>query len=250
MTVTAYGTPKVTPGMRLPDILDASLPKLRERDIVIVTSKIVSICEGSIILNDGTISKDELVRKQSQWYMKEKSESQYGVALTITRGILIANAGIDESNGGGFFVLWPKDPDASANALWQLLRKIHGLSELGVILSDSHTTPLRWGVTGFGLSWCGFEPLKNYIGSSDVFGRSLRVTKANLLDGLAAAAVQRMGEGNEQTPLAVVRDAERITFQNRPPTTSERTGMIIGRNEDIYVDLIDSPHWHKGSANE
>lgn len=249
MTVTAYKTQKISVGMKLNDILDATLPILSDRDIVVVTSKIVSICEGQVVAHDGKVTKKDLIRREAELYIEGKSLTRYGIILTMKRGIVIPSAGIDESNGGGNFILWPKDPDKSAVDIWQSLRAKHGVRHLGVIITDSHTTPLRWGVTGIGLSWCGFSALNDYIGKPDINGRKLRVTKANVLDGLSAASTAVMGEGNEQTPLAVIQDTGFVTFQNRPPSVRERQNMIIDRKKDIYADLMDSPYWRKGGSS-
>ena len=249
MTVTAYRTRKVTPGTRLYELIDAVLPVVGEHDIVAVTSKIISICEGNIIRNDGAVSKRELIKNQADAYLDGTAAARHNILLTIKRNMLIANAGIDESNGGGYCVLWPKAPQKSACDLWRYLRQTHKVKEIGVIITDSHTTPMRWGVTGVGLAWCGFDALKDYIGKPDIDGRKLHVTKANVLDGLSAAAVAVMGEGDEQTPLAVIRDASFVTFRGRPPTLRELRSMIIDPASDLYADLTDSPLWKKSASN-
>ena len=35
---------------------------------------------------------------------------RYHMTLTIKQGMLIPTAGIDESNGDGYYILWPRDP--------------------------------------------------------------------------------------------------------------------------------------------
>lgn len=246
MTVTAYKTPPVKPGTKLLDLLDSCLPALGEGSIVVVTSKIISICEGRVVKNDGTVTKEELVKKESEQLIAKRL-GQYDIYLTIKNNTLIANAGIDESNAGGYFILWPKDPGKTAEEIWQHLRIKHKLRRLGILITDSYLAPLRWGTRGFGLSWCGFSPLKNYIGTPDVFGRNLRMTQASLLDGLAAAAVVVMGEGAEQTPLASITDAP-VVFQDHPPTQKERRDLLISLTDDIYSPLLTAAHWKKGEA--
>jgi F420-0:gamma-glutamyl ligase len=183
MIVAAFKTPPVTPGMKLVNILDTCLPALEEGDIVVVTSKIISICEGRVVKKDDTTSKDDLVKKEAAQLIAKRL-GKYDIYLTIKNNTLIANAGIDESNAGGYFILWPKAPNKTAEDLWQHLKAKHKISRLGVLITDSYLAPLRWGTRGFGLAWCGFEPLKNYIGTPDVFGRNLHMTQASLLDGL------------------------------------------------------------------
>lgn len=248
MDITPIKTEKITPGALLHSILDHYLPPLQEKDIVVVTSKIVSICQGRVIKNDGKVDKYDLIRREAQYYLEEGSFAKYGIILTVKDQTLIASSGIDESNGDGYFVLWPKEPHQVAANIWQYLRKKFNLKSLGVLITDSHTTPLRWGTTGIGLAWCGFQALKDYIGTPDIFGRKLQVTKASILDGLAAAAVVTMGEGNEQTPLALIRRARFVNFMNRPPTAREVKSLQISLKQDIYAPLIDSPKWRRGGA--
>lgn len=243
MIVAAYKTDKITVGASLFPILDQYLPKLAEEDIVVITSKIVSICQGRVVPNDGTTDKYALIRSEADAVIEDEKLKRLGVILTIKDDILIPNAGIDESNGNGYFILWPKDIHKIAADIWQHLGRKHKLKHLGVIVTDSHTTALRWGTTGMGLSWAGFEALNNYIGSPDIFGRKLRVTKASILDGLSAAAVVAMGEGNEQTPLTVIRDVPFVRFQNRAPTPREIARLRIRLHDDIFAPLLTAVRW-------
>lgn len=245
MIVKAYKTEKVIPKADIYYVLDKYLPKLSEKQIVFITSKIISLSQGRVIKNDGKITKLELSKRESDWYLPEKY-MRYGVRLTITRDMLIASAGIDESNAGGYFVFWPKDPMKVAIDVWLYLKKKHNIKNLGVVITDSHGVILRKGLTGFGLSWCGFEPIKNYVGTSDIFGKLLNVSKANLVDGLAASAVLIMGEGREQTPLAVASDLEFIKFKQAPPSKEEIEEMHITPKTDIYHALLNSVKWKKG----
>lgn len=246
MIVTAYKTPSVVPGMKLTDILDRNLPKLEENSIVVVTSKIVSICQGRIVKNDGSVTKEELVRREAE-KLVTKSIGKYDICLTIKNDTLIANAGVDESNAGGYFILWPNEPHKEAKKLWMHLRAAYRRRNLGVLITDSYLAPLRWGTRGFGLAWCGFDPLKNYIGTPDVFGRNLHMTQASLLDGLAAAAVAVMGEGNEQTPLATITDAP-VQFRKDPPTQKERDALRISLKDDLYSPILTAAPWRTGGT--
>lgn len=246
MIVTAYKTPKIVVGSDLFATLDACLPKLQEGMVVVVTSKIISICQGRVVKNDGTIDKRKLIRREAQLYMEEENSRKWGIVLTVKNDTLIASSGIDESNGNGYFILWPKEIEKTASDILNYLRVNNHLKHMGVIIADSHTTPLRWGVTGIGIGWCGFEPLNSYIDTPDIFGRNLHVTKASVLDGLAAAAVAVMGEGNEQTPLALICDIPFVRFTDRPATAVEIKALHISMTEDIFSPLVNSPLWKKG----
>lgn len=245
MKITAIKTDKITPNKyKLTEVLDKYLTGLSENSILVITSKIVSICEGSVLKNN-EVDKHELIKKESD-LMLSNQKNKYGVDLTIKNNTLIANSGIDESNGGGYFIIWPKDPYKSAIDVWEYVRNKLNLKKFGVLITDSKTTPLKWGTTGTSLSYCGFEPLKNYIGKPDIFGRKLMFTKANIADGLAAAAVLAMGEGIEQTPLCVIEDIPFVTFRSHPPTKKDIESLNISIKEDIYAPLLTSVKWKKG----
>lgn len=246
MIVTAYKTPKMVVGSNLFATLDACLPKLQENSILAITSKIVSICQGRVVKNDGRVDKRDLIRREAHLYMEEETPSKWGIILTVKNDTLIASAGIDESNGNGYFILWPKDIEKTASDIWSYVRTNRHLRHVGVIITDSHTTPLRWGVTGIGIGWCGFEPLNNYIDQPDLFGRLLHVTKANILEGLASSAVLVMGEGKEQTPLSVISNVPFVRFMDRKPTQAEIASLHISVTEDIFSPLVNSPLWKKG----
>ncbi len=245
MNITSHRTEKIVPGMDLISVLDSALPLVTSRSVVVVTSKIISICQARLVKNDGTVDKHDVIRKEAQQYI-DATESKYDVFITIKNDIVIANSGVDESNGGGYFVLWPENPFAEAARIWHHLRQKHHISNLGVIITDSRIAPLRWGTLGIGIAYCGFQPRKNYIGTPDVFGRKLRMTHQSVLDGLAAASVVLMGEGNEQTPIAVITEVPFVEFEDRPPTESEIASLRIDPKDDLFAPLLDSPKWKRG----
>ncbi|HEY4509994.1 MAG TPA: coenzyme F420-0:L-glutamate ligase [Candidatus Paceibacterota bacterium] len=247
MKARAIKTHKVTPekDRDLYAILDRYLPKLREGSVVAITSKVVAICEGRVV-KIGTANKDELIKQEAEYYLPP---GENGFYLTIKYGILSASAGIDESNGNGYYILWPKDPQKTANEARKYLARKFGLKKVGVIITDSKITPLRWGVTGSAIVHSGFAPLNNYIGDKDIFGRELKFTKTNIMDGLGAAAVMIIGEGNEQTPLAVIEDVPFVRFQQRNPTRKELAEVRITMMEDdLYRPILTSVKWRKGGA--
>jgi putative folate metabolism gamma-glutamate ligase len=247
MQVTAHKTHKITIGDELYKILDNYLPQLEERTVVIITSKIVSICNGDIVKNDGTVDKEALIKKNADLYFTDNNLKIFGIVIpTITHDVLIANAGIDESNADGYFILWSKNIDEIANAIWEYLRKKHAVKNLGVIVTDSHFMPLRHGTLGVGVSWCGFKAVQDYRGKPDIFGRPLVMTQKNVFDALATAAVVVMGEGNEQTPLATITDIPFVEFQDHPTTQAERDLIKIEKEKDIYGKLLTSVTWEKG----
>ncbi len=249
MKVTAIKTKKVEVGDKLFDILDESLPKLNEKDVVVVTSKIVAITQGRVVKNDGKITKHDVMVQEADYYLPEEYVN-YGIYMTIKNNFIVASAGVDESNGHDYFILWPEKFVETTNEIWSYLRKKHGIKELGIVMSDSKIIPMRKGTSGVGLAWCGFEPLRDYIGKPDIFGHNLRVTKASIVDGVAASAVLNMGEGKEQTPLAIVSEISNIEFVDRTPTKEELDEMSISKDEDVYGKILNSVKWIKGGGKD
>lgn len=247
MKVKAIKTKKVESGDKLFNILDEFLPKLQEKDVVIVTSKIVSIAQGRIVKDDGKTTKEDLIKKYSQRYLPKHS-MMHGIHLTITNNMFVVSAGIDQSNGKGDFILWPENVQEETNKIWEYLREKHGIKELGVVVTDSKLSPLRKGVTGAGISWCGFKPLRSYIGKPDIYGRLLHVEVLNIVDCIAAASVLEMGEAYEQTPLGIVSDIDQIEFLDRTPTKEEIAEMTISPEDDVFGALIKNTPWEKGEA--
>lgn len=245
MQIRAVKAPLVHPGESLEAILDASIPSLAENTIVCITSKIISLCENEIVTKDAYPDKRKLIEQEAEYYLPEQKDNPYNISLTIKNSLLIPTAGIDESNGDEIYILFPRDIPASAARIWSYLRTKHNIKNLGVLITDSHTTPMRRGVTGIALGWCGFEAIYSYVGKPDCFGKPLRVTWVNLLDALAVPAVYAMGEGNEQTPIALINDAPKITFQDRPPTTEEIAAITISLETDLYAPVFRCAPWIK-----
>lgn len=247
MLVTPIKTHKVTvEDNDIFALLKKYLPPLKERSVVAITSKVVAICEGRVVPVEGT-DKDELVRKEVEYFLP-KEENKYNFFLTVKNNIMIASGGIDESNGNGYYILWPENSQESANSIREFLVQEYGVSEVGVIITDSKTTPLRRGVTGVTLAHSGFSALNNYIDEPDIFGRHLHVTKANIADGLAGSSVLAMGEGSEQTPLSVIEDVPFVEFQKRNPTEEELFDLRIPLEEDIYASILMRAPWEKGQG--
>lgn len=245
MQIQAVKTHKITSKDKsIFKVIDDHLSNFEERSILCITSKIISITEGRIVPIENS-NKDELVEKESEYFLP-KEENQYGFHLTITKNLLIPAAGIDESNGNGHYILWPSNPQESANKIREYLKTRFNIKFAGVIITDSKTTPLRWGTTGVGIAYSGFQPLKDYIGKKDLFDREMRFTKANVMDGLAAAAVTVMGEGEEQTPIAIISNITNAQFQDRNPTHDELDALKIDLDTDVYSSILKRAPWKKG----
>ena len=208
------------------------VPKVKEKTILVVTSKIVALSQGRVI--PGKISekeKEKWIKKESDRYIKTK-----WCYLTLANGHWCANAGIDQSNAkSGGLILWPKNPYNVAEHLRKNLQKYYLVKNLGVVITDSRIFPLRAGVHGVAIGYAGFKGLRNYIGTKDLFGRRLKMTKTNIADSLATAAVLAMGEGNEQTPLAIIEGAN-IVFTSSRIRTNE---LRINPKDDMYRPIFE-----------
>ncbi len=248
MIVNAIKTRKVTSECcTLLELLDESISELRERTVVVITSKVVSLCEGGVVPIE--VDKDELIARYADYYLP-RDLSRYNVSFTITEGKLMPGAGIDESNGDEQYILWPQDAQKSANEARAHLIEKYGLKELGVIITDSTTRPFQRGTTGIGVAYSGFEPLKNYIGTKDLFGREFVFHKNNIMNGLAAAAVVLMGEGAEQTPLATIEDVPFVRFVDHDPTAEELASLKIAPEDDVYAPFFQNAPWERGQGGK
>lgn len=245
MQVKPYKTHKIVAGDSIPTILDQYLPSIEEKTIVAVTSKIVGICEGRLVKAETLEQKFKLAEKEADYYLPP-DENQYGIMLSINHNLMVASAGIDASNSDGYYSLWPEDPQASANAIREYLVKKHNVKHVGVILTDSKLSPLRWGVTGYAITHSGFKALNSYVGKPDLFGRIMHMEQTNVMDALASSSVLVMGEGAERQPLAVITDIPFVEFQDRNPNQEELDALKIDIKDDVYASMLSALPWRKG----
>jgi F420-0:gamma-glutamyl ligase len=231
----------------LTTLLDTYLNQFEEKQILAITSKIVALCEGNTIPLD-EVDKKQLAVEQSDYYLP--SEGKYGFHFTITQNTLIPMAGIDESNSGGCYVLWPKNAQKTCNEIREYLCQRFSIEKAGVIITDSTCQPLRRGTAGICLAHSGFDALNDYVDQPDLFGRSMRVTQSGISSGLAASAVLCMGEGAECTPLAVISDVDFVNFQSRNPSGEELQQLRIPMEDDLFAPFLEAVTWRKGNQAE
>lgn len=243
MQIKSIKTHRITHEESIEALLDKYIMNLGEKSILALTSKVLSVLEGRYIKKT-EIDKYELIKQEASLILKT-DKNPYNVFLTIKDDLLIPSAGIDESNVDDVYVLYPSKHWQSAETIFHYLRTKHKIKELGVLITDSHTTIMRKGVTGIALSWCGFEPLYSYIGKPDLYEQPLKVTQINVVDALATSAVFVMGEGNEQTPMAIITDAPHMVFLDRPPSIEERKNIVISLEEDLYAPILKAAKWEQ-----
>lgn len=198
----------------------ASGETLQEGDIVAVSSKYTAISEGRIVKMDEVQVSAEARAVAERYHMNpiiaqlvtQEADHVFGgipgFLLTFKDGILSPNAGLDRSNiPNGFAVLFPQYPYRSAEQIRQGLQAEFGVT-LGVILTDSWLMPGRLGTTGVALATAGFHPIQDERGKIDLFGNPMLVTQRGIADTICAAAQLVMGERDEATPIAIVRNTE------------------------------------------
>jgi len=204
------------------------IPNLKDGSVLVITSKIIGLAEGRTVADTGEKSKERTIKAESDSAVKTKY-----VWLTMKDGMLMANAGLDASNAGGKFILLPADSFVCARKARAILKKLYRVKKLGILITDSHTAPLRAGVTGVALGYAGFKGIRDYRNMPDLFGRKFKFSQANVADGLAASAVLVMGEGKERTPLAVIEDAP-VAFTE----TVNRKELFIPLKDDMYLPFL------------
>jgi len=231
MKIKAIKTAKIRTGkITLTDFLNQYIKHIRPNSVVVITSKIISITENRVAAKN--IDFENLVRSEAD-HMAKKS-NRYGRFVTFKHHALISGAGIDQSNGNGQYILLPTNPQKTAQEIYTFLSKRFKLNNFGVIITDSRSTPLRCGASGVAIGFWGFAPLKSYIGRPDIFGRLLQFERANVVDALASVAVLVMGEGDEQTPIAVIQDIDFISFNKLYPTKKDLQEFYLSLDEDIF----------------
>jgi F420-0:gamma-glutamyl ligase len=255
--IALHSKPLLPPKDDLYARLDESLASLGrpmpERAVVAVSSKVVAIGEGRCVLIPEGASEEErkeckhaLARSEADLYLQPDPASPHGRAFTVTHGAFVgvANAGIDESNGNGYFILWPKDPMRSAEEIRAHLRKRHAVEELGVIITDSTSVPMRNGVMGVTIGYSGFRAQYDYRGKPDIFGRLLKFERLNVADSLATAATLAMGEGNGCTPFVLIEDIPNITFAETE-SDDPLLALSVSMENDLFAPFFKNASWRK-----
>ena len=217
--------PMVEAGDDLAALLEVALRRLPvtldDGDVLVVAQKIISKAEGRLIPLASVTPGERAIAlaketdkdpRLVQLVLDESTEvmrTRPGVLLVRHRlGNVGAHAGIDQSNvdhaGGECALLLPEDPDRSAAALRSALAARTG-ARLGIIIADSMNRAWRLGTVGGAIGCAGLTVLDDLRGSSDLYGRELKVTLINRADSLAATACLLMGESVQRTPAVLIK---------------------------------------------
>ena len=200
------GLPEFRPGDDLSAVVAAAAAWLRDGDVLVVTSKVVSKCEGRLV--DAPIdveARDTLRRKLVDAEAVRVLARKGRTLITENKlGVVQAASGVDGSNvDAGELALLPVDPDASAAALRAGLRERLGVT-VGVVVTDTMGRAWRNGQTDAAVGAAGLAVLHNYAGAVDGHGNELLVTEIAIADEIAAAADLVKGKLTA-IPVAVVR---------------------------------------------
>ncbi len=226
------GIPRIRPGDDLAEIIASAAPWLRDGDVLVVTSKIVSKAEGQLVdvPSDGPdrdAAREEILTEQTARPVARRGETRI---VATHHGFVMAAAGIDASNVDPTqLVLLPKDPDASARALRAALADRYGL-RVAVIISDTMGRPWRAGLTDVALGVAGIAPILDHRGQTDPYGNELQITQIAVVDELTAAAELVKGKCDE-VPVAVIRG-----YLDEPPADDGPGAVAMIR--DAASDLF------------
>ena len=197
---------------------------LRDGDVVVVTSKIVSKAEGRVLVAD---DREKAIDAETVRVVARRG----GTRIVQTRqGLVLAAAGVDASNTEpGTVLLLPEDPDASARRIRARLRELTG-ARVGVIISDTLGRPWRLGLTDAAIGAAGVRPLDDLRGRLDSYGNRLDATVTALADELASAAELVKGK-LAAVPVAVVRGLPDLVTDDDGPGAR---ALIRAAEEDLF----------------
>jgi coenzyme F420-0:L-glutamate ligase/coenzyme F420-1:gamma-L-glutamate ligase len=219
--IAVEGLPEIRRGDELaPLILEAARRQdtpIQDRDLLVVSQKIVSKTEGRVVrLADVAVSDEaqsvadeigrdprlvQVILGESRRIVRKAKD----VLIVETRhGFVCANAGVDQSNvDADTACLLPEDSDRSAGALRAHLRTLTG-HELAIIVADTFGRPWREGLVNVAVGLAGLAPIVSYLGQLDPAGHVLQATILALADELAGAAEPVMGK-LDRVPVAIIR---------------------------------------------
>lgn len=200
------GLPEFRPGDDLAAAIAAATPWLRDGDVVVVTSKVVSKCEGRLVpAPHDPEERDRLRRRLVDEEAVRVLARKGRTLITENRlGLVQAAAGVDGSNvERDELALLPVDPDASAAALRAGLRERLG-ADVAVVITDTMGRAWRNGQVDAAIGAAGVAVLHGYTGTVDRHGNELLVTEVAIADEIAAAADLVKGKLTGM-PVAVVR---------------------------------------------
>ncbi|MET8987833.1 coenzyme F420-0:L-glutamate ligase [Nonomuraea wenchangensis] len=197
---------------------------LRDGDIVVVTSKIVSKAEGRV---RRAPDRSQAIADETERVVARRGDT---VISQTRHGFVMAAAGVDASNTEpGTVLLLPEDPDASARRIRAGLAERTGV-RAGVIVSDTFGRPWRNGLTDVAIGAAGVRPLDDFRGRSDAYGNELSATVTALADEIAGAAELVKGK-LDGVPVAIVRGLAHLVTDDEGPGVAP---LVRPADEDLF----------------
>lgn len=243
------GFPLVTPGSNIARLIvkasQSNGLELQDGDVVVVAQKVISKADKRMFrLRDVAPSERakqlanltgkssrfvELVLRETKKVLKATRDV---LLVEDRRGLVCINAGIDKSNveGKNNFALLPENPDASARKCRQEIQRITG-KDVAVVICDTYSRPFRRGQVNFAIGAAGICPFRDYRGKKDLFDQVLKFKNVAVVDEIAAASELLMGQGNEGTPVVVLRGLS-DHVELREDCTAE--DLKISSREDLF----------------
>ena len=216
--------PEVQPGADLTALATSSV-SLRDGDVLVLTSKVVSKAEGRVARGDRAAA----IADETQRVVAQRGAA---VIVQTRHGLVLAAAGVDASNTPpGTVVLLPEQPDHSARQLRDAIHAAVGRN-VAVIVSDTAGRAWRLGQADMAVGCAGIPPILDLRGTADSYGNLLEVTAPAVADELAAAADLVKGKATG-CPLAVVRGAADLVL---PPGDHGAGAAALLR--DVETDLF------------
>ncbi|MGE2728538.1 coenzyme F420-0:L-glutamate ligase [Mycolicibacterium vaccae] len=223
------GLPEFRPGDDLAAAIAEAAPWLRDDDVVVVTSKVLSKCEGRMVVAPSDPEERDALRRRLIDAEAVRVLARKGRTLITENalGLVQAAAGVDGSNvDANELALLPVDPDASAAALVSALHERLGV-RVGVVVTDTMGRAWRTGQTDVAIGASGLSVLHAYAGEHDRHGNELIVTEIAVADEIAAAADLVKGKLTA-VPVAVVRG---LTLRD---DGSSGRSLVRAGEEDLF----------------
>jgi coenzyme F420-0:L-glutamate ligase/coenzyme F420-1:gamma-L-glutamate ligase len=223
------GLPEFRPGDDVAAAIVAAAPWLRDDDILVDTSKVLSKSEGRIVAAPTDPEERDALRRRLIDDEAVRVLARKGRTLITENaiGLIQAAAGVDGSNvDAAELALLPVDPDGSARALRSRLRELLGIT-VGVVITDTMGRAWRNGQTDAAIGAAGLAVLHGYAGAHDQHGNELVVTEVAVADEIAAAADLVKGKLTG-VPVAVVRG-----LRPRDDGSSGHT-LVRAGEEDLF----------------
>lgn len=224
------------------DLAGSSL-NLENGDVIVISSKYIANSQGRTIEYESVYpsakarlisTKFQINPKIAEIILRESDVIFGGIAgfvITSSDYIMAPNAGIDKSNAKkGTIILYPFNPYAIAEQLRRQILLIYQI-HVGIIIADSRLMPARTGTVGVAIACAGIEPISDLRGKKDLYGNPLKVTFQAVADNLASIANLKMGEGDEATPIALIKNSK-VRLTDRKIRENE---MAISHDQCVYV---------------